>query len=437
MILVGNQRGGAKNLALHLLKEENDHVEVHELRGFASENLVSALNEAYAISQGTKCRQFLFSLSFNPPPGQNVKTEAFEKAIDEAEARLGLSGQPRAIVFHEKEGRRHAHAVWSRIDSAEMKAIPLPFTKLKLRDLSRELFLEHGWPMPRGLMNSQERDLRNFSLAEWQQAKRMGKDPCAVKAAFQDCWAVSDTQAAFRQALKERGYILARGDRRGFVALDFQGEVFSVSRWVGIRTKDVRARLKDQESLPSVAQAKSGIARNIAFRLRELEREQRAVSDTRKAELAAAGRAMAREHQEKRRVLDELQQYRWQQEARVRQSRLRPGMRGVFDRLTGQRRRIREQNEREAWQALLRDRQEKDALIFDQLEQRRAIKERVRSTKTKTAERTHELRRDISEVRDRRREALEARREDLQRLRQRSQERRPARRRNRDMDFER
>jgi len=45
MILHGNQRGGSKNLALHLLKEENDHVDVHELRGFISDDLVSALNE--------------------------------------------------------------------------------------------------------------------------------------------------------------------------------------------------------------------------------------------------------------------------------------------------------------------------------------------------------------------------------------------------------
>lgn len=38
MILVGNPRGGAKNLAQHLMKEENDHVTVHELRGFASDS---------------------------------------------------------------------------------------------------------------------------------------------------------------------------------------------------------------------------------------------------------------------------------------------------------------------------------------------------------------------------------------------------------------
>ena len=74
MILQGNQRGGAKDLALHLVKEENDHVEVHEIRGFASDNLTGALNEAYAVSRGTKCKQFFYSLSLNPPPKETVWT---------------------------------------------------------------------------------------------------------------------------------------------------------------------------------------------------------------------------------------------------------------------------------------------------------------------------------------------------------------------------
>ena len=56
MILVGNQRGGAKNLADHLLKEENDHVTVHEVRGFATTDLTKALQESYAVSRGTKCK---------------------------------------------------------------------------------------------------------------------------------------------------------------------------------------------------------------------------------------------------------------------------------------------------------------------------------------------------------------------------------------------
>ena len=31
MMLKGNSRGGAGNLAQHLLKDENEHVEVHEI----------------------------------------------------------------------------------------------------------------------------------------------------------------------------------------------------------------------------------------------------------------------------------------------------------------------------------------------------------------------------------------------------------------------
>lgn len=154
MILVGNQRSGAKNLALHLLKEENEHVEVHEIRGFASQNLTAALNEAYAIIPATRCKQYLFSLSLNPPPDEKVSTVDFEDAIERIENKLGLSGQPRAIVFHEKEGRRHCHTVWSRIDTAAMKAEHLPYTKRKLQEIARELYLEHGWKMPQGLASS-------------------------------------------------------------------------------------------------------------------------------------------------------------------------------------------------------------------------------------------------------------------------------------------
>lgn len=92
--------------------------------------------------------------------------------------------------------------VWSRIDTEQMKAVPLPFTKLKLQDIARELYLEHGWTMPRGFASAQERDPRNFSLSEWQQAKRAGHDPRAIKAVFQDAWAISDSKEAFINALR-------------------------------------------------------------------------------------------------------------------------------------------------------------------------------------------------------------------------------------------
>jgi hypothetical protein len=189
-----------------------------------ADDLTGALREAEATAKGTRCKQYLFSLSLNPPQKETARVEDFEMALNTIEQRLGLSGQPRVIVFHEKEGRRHAHAVWSRIDTEKMTAIPLPFFKTKLREVSKELYLEHGWKLPRGLIDSKARDPRNFTLEEWQQAKRIGRDAAELKGIIIECWASSDSAAAFAKALGERGMYLAKGDRRAHVAVTFEGE---------------------------------------------------------------------------------------------------------------------------------------------------------------------------------------------------------------------
>lgn len=413
MILVGNQRGGGKNLAQHLLKEENEHVDVYELRGFASDNLNGAFNEAYAVSRGTRCRQYLFSLSLNPPPNENVRTEDFEAAITRVEDRLGLSGQPRAIVFHEKEGRRHCHAVWSRIDPVEMKAVQLSFSKRQLMEISRELYLEHGWKMPRGLMASEERDPRNFTLAEWQQCKRTGKDARNVKTALQDCWAVSDTRQAFAAALEERGYKLAKGDRRSFVAVDMHGEAYAISKYVGIKTKNVKARLGDETDLPSVAQRKAEFAEQIARRLHELKAEQDREHAHRRALAEQERKALVRQHQQERQRIAEIQRQRWEKETRERQQRFNKGLRGLWDRMTGERKRIEQRNEREMLLSLQRDRAEKDALIFRQMDERRTLQQRIVTLRQQQQGQTREIKQDIAQNDVMRQEVLSSKLQEL------------------------
>lgn len=145
MILNGNQRSGGMRLAQHLMNaKDNEHVEIHELRGFVSNDLHGAFKEVQAVALGTRCHEYLFSLSLNPPEKERVPVEVFERTIDRIENKLGLTGQARAIVFHEKEGRRHAHCVWSRIDVNQMKAVNLSLYKAKLTEISRDLYLEHG-----------------------------------------------------------------------------------------------------------------------------------------------------------------------------------------------------------------------------------------------------------------------------------------------------
>jgi hypothetical protein len=268
MILKAKERGGGQQLASYLLAlRDNDHVELHEVRGFASDDLPGAFREADAIARGTGCEKHLFSMSLNPPAGADVSVEAFEQAIEQIEQKLGLANQPHAIVFHEKDGRRHAHAVWSRIDAQRMRAINLPRYKVKLRDVSRKLYLEYGWDMPRGLQDRSLRDPLTFTRQEWQQAGRAGLDPRELKTVFRQCWDRSDSKAAFEQALRERGFWLARGDRRGFVVVDYRGEVYAVARYAGIKTKDVAAKLGDPDKLRSVEEAKAEIAGGMTAKL--------------------------------------------------------------------------------------------------------------------------------------------------------------------------
>lgn len=260
MILNGNQRGGAKDLALHLMKTENERVEVHELRGFMSQDLMGALNEMYAVSRATKCTQFMYSLSLNPPKDETVSVEAFAKAIEEAEQSLGLQGQARAVVFHEKIGmdgklRRHCHVVWNRIDLNTMTAKQMSHDREKLTTLSRELFLEYGWEMPDGLKKRGDRDSKNFTHAEHQQAQRHSKSAKQIKTDIQSAWAISDNRVSFEHALAEHGYLLARGDTGRFVVVDMNGEIYSLPKQLakGINTKDVRNKIGDESELTPVA----------------------------------------------------------------------------------------------------------------------------------------------------------------------------------------
>lgn len=298
----------------------------------------------------------------------------FEAAIERIETRLGLEDQARAIVFHEKEGRRHAHVVWSRIDVLEMKAIKLPYFKTRLKDISKDLFLEHGWRLPDGYLDRSNRDPRNFTLAEWQQAKRQGKDARDIKRVFQEAWSISDTRDAFANALAEKGYVLARGDRRGFVAVDAEGEVYAVPKWVGQKTKEVREKLGDPKDLRSVDQAKAYIAKTIQPALSRWQAELAERERALKVQQEAERRTLVTQQRKHRQELVERLERRRIRDARQRQTRFQSGLRGLWDRLRGEHGRIRKENERDAWEAHLRDQRQKDDAIFRHLEERRAMK---------------------------------------------------------------
>ncbi|MBG6162608.1 hypothetical protein IWQ54_002264 [Labrenzia sp. EL_195] len=399
MILKASQRGGGMQLYRHLTNEnDNDHVTLHDIRGFASIDPCDAVNEAYAVSLGTKCKQYLFSLSLSPPENEVVPVAVFDQAIADIEAKLGLAEQPRFIYFHEKEGRRHAHCVWSRIDANEMKAVNLPHFKLKLRDISRQQYLEHGWKMPRGLMNSEERNPLNFTLADLQQAKRHGLDPRAIKQTIQECWAVSDSKTAFSNVLKEHGYYLAQGNKARHVVVDWRGEVYALPRMLGIKAKDVRAKIGESESLPPVSAITDDLVQKLSDQKRQLELE---ISESQKSEremLAAQRRALVDTQRGARQALLDHQKARWIEEAKARSSRLPTGIKALWFRVTGKFNAIKKQNEGETRRAKQRDLDEQQALIEKQKGEQRPLRHQMRSMRYKQALMMRKLDRYVAEV---------------------------------------
>ena len=329
-------------------------------------------------------------------PNEKVSVNAFEAAIETIEQKLGLDGQPRAIVFHEKHGRRHGHVAWLRIDTEKMKAINLPFYKTKLRDVSRELFFEHGWKMPPGLLDRNYRDPMNYSLRESQQASRLGEDPKALQKLFQNCWAVSDNRSSFEQALQGHGLYLAKGDRRGYVAIDYRGEVYSLSRWLKVQTRALKERLGPADILPGTQEVKAGIAERMTDRLKVYIHEAKAHLKQQVHPFIQKKSSLQHLHGNERNRLQQKQEERWQQESIQRSQRLPRGFKGIWFRITGKYHKLQEKNERETETCRVRDRDEIQSLIEHQLSTRQKLQDQIQPILVDHKQRVQDLRQEIA-----------------------------------------
>ena len=154
MILKGNQRGSGQQLASQLLNADNNQrVEILELRGSIAEDLHGAFEEWSACAMATQCLKYLYSLSINPDPRQGgLTTTQYFDLIERAGKELGLSEQPRAVVFRvHYDGREHCHVVWSRIDME--KAVHIAHDRRKLRRVAQEFARDHGLTLRPDMQN--------------------------------------------------------------------------------------------------------------------------------------------------------------------------------------------------------------------------------------------------------------------------------------------
>ena len=248
MILKGSQRANGADLATHLMNAfDNETVEIAEIYRTVATDLHGAFTEMQATATGTKARNYLYSLSINP--SAPLTRDQYNEAIAVIEDRLGLTGQPRAIVFHVKDGREHCHVVWSKIDAANMKAINMAYDHSKLCDLSCELAHKYDLDLPPGLKAWEakartEKDYLEATMAENAIAKETAITPEQRQKDITAAYNQSDTGKAFQIALVETGYILAQGDKRRYVVVDRFGKVHSLTRYIkGHTAKTIKLSL--------------------------------------------------------------------------------------------------------------------------------------------------------------------------------------------------
>ena len=301
MIPFGSQRALGQDLATHLLNtQDNERMEVAQVRGAVARDLHGAFAEWEAQAHTlTRCSNYLYSLSVNPDQRQGRLTrEQYLDYIDRVENRLGLAGQPRAVVFHikkDKNGipREHCHVVWSRIDAERGKARQIAFDHDKLMMVTREFARDHGLKLPDGYYRDkgQERPRKNrqLSLYEKSQQEKGGLTKEQHMAQVTAAWRKRDTPRAFVRSLEDMGYILATGTR-DYVLVDLYGNMNSLPKLIDdkqVRTKDLREFLGKEfpkDSLPSVDEARALAAGHRAAMELFEKNEQRAAREAREKE---------------------------------------------------------------------------------------------------------------------------------------------------------
>jgi hypothetical protein len=300
VVIKGKSVAGAKRLALHLGRKDTNERrnETIELRDVAAPELAGALREMEAVAKGCpNCTKPFYHASINTPSNERLSDEQRLQAIDRLEKELGFAGQPRVVVVHEKkDGREHCHVVWSRIRLDDMRTIHDGHNFRKHELVARDLEREFGHERVQGAhieRDGQPRPPRTPSHKEHQQGERTGVSAKQAKEHITALWRSTDNGKAFAEALKDSGWLLAKGDRRDFVAIDPRGGTHSLARRIeGATAKDIRARFADLDPrrLPSVAEARETQRARQEQRQRQTERAKAPPTPARAPERAAPAR---------------------------------------------------------------------------------------------------------------------------------------------------
>lgn len=254
MIVKGNRRGGAKQLADHILRRDtNEDVIIREIENYPAkqlddQSLRNALNLMAAQGQTRGKLRTLYHSILAPQEGEMLNAKQLKHAVDTLAKNLGMEGHPRAIVEHRKSGRQHFHVVFNILNPETGKQARLQWTRKIEWNTSRLLEKE---------LNLKPVEAKGRPARRWEaeRGKRSGIDPLQVRKEVTAIYKTSKTGQEFVAALDKAGYVLTKGKNNSYVLVDRAGDIHGLMRRIeGAKVKDLRQKFPDLKNmaLPSL-----------------------------------------------------------------------------------------------------------------------------------------------------------------------------------------
>lgn len=186
---------------------------------------------------------YSFSLAWQPEQ-EPQKEHMLELAFD-ALALLGLKDHEAVFVAHNDTAHPHVHVITNLVHPENGKTMRPQNDRLKFSAWAEAYEKEHG------KIYCEERVINNERRRNGEKIKHreVKIDQALI---IQNLYNQSDNGKAFQEALEKAGFTLAKGDRRGFVLVDKDGNISSLSRQLkGQRAKDLKQHLGDLTDLPN------------------------------------------------------------------------------------------------------------------------------------------------------------------------------------------
>lgn len=186
---------------------------------------------------------YAFSLGWQPE--QNPSKEHMLALGFDALALLGLTDHETVFVAHSDTKHPHVHVVTNLVHPETGKTLRPQNDRLRLSTWAEQYEKEHD------KIYCHERVKNNARRRGGEKIKHR-ETKIDHSLLIQNIYNQTKSAQDFEKSIQDKGFTLAKGDRRGFVLVDEEGKIFSLSRQLKEqRAKDIKLRLQGLDELPN------------------------------------------------------------------------------------------------------------------------------------------------------------------------------------------